>query len=53
MTLDHGDRQVTYSQFVGSDSKSGIRFALNNDPEAQNSCNFRIIAAEMSHVNDP
>ena len=40
MTSDKFDTwRVVYSQLVGSDSKSGIRFALNNVPEAQDSCN--------------
>ena len=30
-----------YSQFVGVDFKSGISFALNDVPEAQNSCTVR------------
>ena len=38
-------------QFIGADSKSGIGFALNNDPGAQGSCKVRIITAEMSHEN--
>ena len=42
MTLDDFDTWwVLYSQFVGVDSKSGIRFALNNVPEAQDSCKVR------------
>ena len=45
--------RVTYSQFVGADSKSGISFAVNNDPEAQGSCKLRIITAEMSYGNGP
>ena len=28
---------ITCSQFVGADAESGIRFALNNDAEAQDS----------------
>ena len=32
---------VIYSQLVGDDSKSGISFALNNVPEAQDSCKAR------------
>ena len=32
---------VVYSQFVGADSKSGISIALNNVPEAQDSCKVR------------
>ena len=38
MTLTHGG---SFSQFVGADSKSGISFALNNVPEAQDSCKVR------------
>ena len=39
MTSDEFDTWgVVYSQFVGADSKSGISFALNNVPEAQDSC---------------
>ena len=30
-----------YSQLVGADSKSGISVALNNVPEAQDSCKVR------------
>ena len=33
--------------------KSGISFALNNDPEVQDSCKVRIITAEMSYGNSP
>ena len=32
---------VVYSQFVDADSKSDISFALNNVPEAQDSCEVR------------
>ena len=47
MTFDDLDTwRVTYSQFVGADSKYGISFALNNDPEAQDSCKLRIITVE-------
>ena len=54
MTFDDLDTwRVTYSQFVGADSKSGISFALKNDPEAQGSCKLRIITAEMSYGNGP
>ena len=42
MTSDDFDTwRVVYSQFVGADSKSGISFALNNVPEAQDSCKVR------------
>ena len=42
MTSDEFDTwRVVNSQFVGADSKSGIRFVLNNVPEAQNSCKVR------------
>ena len=35
MTFDDLDTwRVVYSQLVGADSKSGISFALNNDPDA-------------------
>ena len=54
MTFDDLDtRRVTYSQFVGANSKYGISFALNNDPEAQGSCKLIIITAEMSYGNGP
>ena len=54
MTFDDLDTWwVTYSQFVGADSKSGISFALNNDLKAQGSCKLRIITAEMSYGNGP
>ena len=54
MTFDDLDTwRVIYGQFEGVDSKSGINFALNNDPEAQDSCKVRIIRAEMSHGNGP
>ena len=33
--------RVICSQFVGADSESDIGFALNNVPEAQNSCKVR------------
>ena len=45
--------RVIYSRFVGADSKSDISFAINNDPEAQDSCKVRIITAEMSQGNGP
>ena len=42
MTLDDLDTwRVIFSQFVGADSVSGIHFALNNDPEAQDSYKVR------------
>ena len=41
--------QFIYSQFVCADSKSGVSFALNDDPEAQGSCKLRIITVEMSY----
>ena len=42
MTSDDFDTwRVVYSQFVGADSKFGISFALNNVPEAQDSCKVR------------
>ena len=50
---DFDKRWVIYGQFIGADSKSGISFALNNDPEAQDSCKVTIITAEMSHRNGP
>ena len=60
MTFDDLDTwRVTYGQFVGADSKSGISLALNNDPEAlqltttEDSCKLRIITAEMSYGNGP
>ena len=49
MALDDVDTwRVIYGQFVGADSKYGNSFALNNDPEAQDSCKVIIITAEMS-----
>ena len=33
--------RVVYRQFVGADSKSVISVALNNVPEAQDSCEVR------------
>ena len=54
MTFDDLDIWlVIYSQFVDADSKSGISVALNKDPEAQTSCEVRIITAEMSYGNGP
>ena len=42
MTSDDFDTwRVVYSRFVGADPKSGISFALNNVPEAQESCKVR------------
>ena len=42
MTSDDSDTwRVVYSQLVGAESKSGINFALNNVPEAQDSCKVR------------
>ena len=46
-------RWVICSQFVGADSRSGNIFAVNIDPEAQDSCNVRIITAERSQGNGP
>ena len=38
MTSDDLDTwRVLHSQFLGADSESGIHFAPNNDPEAQDS----------------
>ena len=52
MTFDDFDTwEVICSRFVGSDWKSGISFALNNDPEAQDSSKTRIITAEMGRGN--
>ena len=45
---DRDTYRVKYGQFVGADSKSGISFALNNAPEAQDSCKVRIITAEKA-----
>ena len=54
MALDDLDTwRVMHSQFVGADCKSGISFALNNDPEAEDSYTVRIITSEMSHRNSP
>ena len=44
---------IIYNQVVVADSKSDISFAVNNDPEAQDSCKIRIIMDEMSYENDP
>ena len=53
MTFDDLDTwRVTYSQFVGADSKYDI-FSLKNDQDAQGSCELRIITAEMSYGNGP
>ena len=42
MTSDDFDTwRVVYSKFVVADSKSGISFALNNVPEAQDSYKVR------------
>ena len=42
MTSDDLDAwRVVCSQFVGADSESGISFAVNNVPEAQNCCKVR------------
>ena len=40
--------RVIYSQFVDADSKSDISFALNNAPEAKDSCKVKIITAEKA-----
>ena len=54
MTFDDLDTgRVIYCQLVDADHKSGIMFALTNDPEAQDNSKFRIITAEMSHGNGP
>ena len=46
MTFDDIDTWwVTYSQLVGAGSKSSISYALNNDPEAQESYKRLIITA--------
>ena len=39
--------------FIGADFESGIRFALSDGPEAEDSYKVRIITAEMSHGNGP
>ena len=56
MTLDVLDDldtwRVIYSQLVGANSKYAIIFALNNNPEAKNSCKVRIKTAEISQGND-
>ena len=50
MTLDDLDIWlVIHSQFVGTDSKSGISFVLNNALEAQNSCKVTNITVEMGY----
>ena len=54
MTFDDVDTWwVICSQFVGADSRYGISFALNNDPDAQDSCEVRIITPEMNDGNGP
>ena len=54
MTWDEFDKWwVVYSQFVGVYSKSGISFALNNVPGAQNSCKVRKNMVEMGYGNGP
>ena len=54
MTFDDLDTwRVIYNQFVGVDSKSGISAALNNNSYTQDSCQIRIITAEMSYGNAP
>ena len=54
MTSDDFDTwRVVHSPFVGSDSKSDISFALNNVPEAQDSCKARKITVEMCYRNGP
>ena len=50
---DIDPRRVTDSQFVDTDSESGIRFALNNYFKAQDSYKFRIKTSEMRHGNGP
>ena len=52
MTLDDLDIWwLLYSQFVDADSESDIHFALNIDPDAQDSYTFGIITAESTHRN--
>ena len=51
MTWTHGGSHMIPD--LDADSKSGISFALNNDPEAQGSCKLRIITAEMSYGHGP
>ena len=54
MPFDNLDTwQVIRSEIVGADSKSDIRFALNNDLKAHDSCEVRITTAETSHGNGP
>ena len=49
MTFDDLDTcLVIYSQFLVADSKSEIILALNNDPEAQDCCEVKIIT-ESAH----
>ena len=52
MTLDGLYKwQVIYRVFIGADIESHIDFALNDDPEAQDSKQVRIVTAEMNHGN--
>ena len=51
--VSHMTWWVICSQFVGADSRYGIGFALNNDPDAQDSYNFKIETAERSYGNGP
>ena len=55
MTSDYFDlERVVYIQFVSADSKYGIRFALNNVPEAQDSyVRLEKITVEMGYGNGP
>ena len=54
MTSDDLDKWlVLLSQFVGADFESGISFALNNVPEAQDSCKDSKITVEMGYGNHP
>ena len=51
MAVTHDESHIS-SQFVGADSESDIRFALNNGPEARDSYKLIIITAEC-HVHVP
>ena len=45
--------QVIYCVFIGADIDFDIRFALNDDPEAQDRCKFRIVYGWNEPRNRP
>ena len=54
MTSDDLDTwQVGYDVFIGADFESGIHFALNDDTEAHDIKQVKIVMTEKSQENGP